>query len=488
MLEKFPEILIIPIDNRPVCYDLPLDAAKIFKGTKVFLPNISLLGGLTQNANIKKLQTWAKNVLAENNIDIVILALDTVAYGGLIPSRRTNLSYDEIKKNIDDFISILNVNGKKTKIYAYSSIMRISDNNCNEEEKSYWELYGRDLFKYSYLSHKLLRNYDVEIEAELIKLAKNIPFEIIDDYLDTRKRNYEINSYYIELVKNGTIDKLVFSQDDTAEYGFNIEEKELLQKQVFKELLQDKITIKTGADEMTVALLSDSFCEYFNETVKIHPLFLDNEAKKIVSRYEDLPIEDSTEATITLCGGEISDSFNDINLLVNMPNQIQDELCLGIYKDKKSDEQAKKILSFFKESKSRNIIADVKKANGADNYLAENLMDIPYDDEKFYGFAAWNTTGNTLGTAIAMGIIKSLAKKYELYSEEAFKKTQYIRLLDDWAYQANVRRTLREKGTTDIVAQEMQPFEEKVSAFLNVKYSPEYEFPWDRTFEVKIDI
>ena len=38
----------------------------------------------------------------------------------------------------------------------------------------------------------LLKNYDVELEDELIQLAKDIPFEVIDDYLETRKRNFEI--------------------------------------------------------------------------------------------------------------------------------------------------------------------------------------------------------------------------------------------------------------------------------------------------------
>ena len=71
------------------------------------------------------------------------------------------------------------------KIYAVSSIMRISNNNINEEEKSYWDKYGRDIFRYSYLAHKLLRNYDIELEAEMIKLAQHIPFEVIDDYLKT---------------------------------------------------------------------------------------------------------------------------------------------------------------------------------------------------------------------------------------------------------------------------------------------------------------
>lgn len=488
MLEKFPQILVIPIDNRPVCSDLVQDSAAIFDSAKVFMPDVSLLGGLEKKADNEKLFGWIKHTLISNDIDIVILSLDTIAYGGLVASRRTSVRFEEIKKNIDAFIELINSIGKKVKIYAYSTIMRISDNNCNEEEKTYWDAYGKDLFRYSYFSHKLLKDYDVEIEDELIQLSKKIPFEVIEDYLDTRKRNYEINSYYIDLVKNGVFDRLVFSQDDTGEYGFNVEEKELLQKQALRELVQDKVTFKTGADEMSLALLSASLVEFLNEELKIHPLYFAENSKKIISRYEDTTIEKSVNATIKICGAKVAESFDDINLLINAPNRAQDEICLEIFEDEVDNSQADKIIEFATKTPSKYFVADIKKANGADNYLLNDFMNIDCDDEKFYGFAAWNTTGNTLGTVIAIGIIKFLAKKYNVYNEQAFKKVEYIRLLDDWAYQANVRKIIRQNKSEEKIFELMQPYCEKVAKFLNFNPTVSYEFPWNRTFEVKINI
>ena len=487
MSDKTPQILIIPIDNRPVCYELPIQAAEIFDGINIFAPNIELLGDLNRDANIRGIQKWAKKTIQDNDIDIAIIALDTIAYGGLIPSRRTSMTFEDIKKNIDDFLKILNKKIEKTKIYAVSSIMRISNNNINEEEKSYWDKYGRDLFRYSYLSHKLLRNYDVELEAEMIKLAKAIPFEVIDDYLDTRKRNYDINSYYIDLVKSGMIDRLVFSQDDAAEFGFNIEEKELLWKQSIKEIVSPKVTIKTGADEMVISLLSRALCDYYKDEVNINPIFFDTTAKEIISRYEDISIEKSANAAIELCGGKISKNAI-VELVINAPNKVQDEICLGIFEDSKFTEQAEKLIKHIKKSDKKYIIADVKCANGADNNLMNSFIELKYDTEKFYGYGAWNTTGNTLGTVIAIAIIKELAKKYNRYNENAFKRTQYVRLLDDWAYQANVRKILRSKGDTKTVNEEMQPYKEKISKWLNYDVETYYAFPWERTFEIKIEL
>ena len=487
MSDKIPNILVIPIDNRPVCYDLHMQVAEVFNGLKIFSPDISLLGDLNKDANVKEIRKWAKKTVKENNIDIAILALDTIAYGGLIPSRRTPLDFDDIKENADEFFKILKSKNKNIKIYAVSSIMRISNNNINEEEKSYWDKYGRDIFRYSYLAHKLLRHYDVELEAEMIKLAQIIPFEVIDDYLNTRKRNFDINSYYIDLVKNGKIDKLVFSQDDTSEYGFNVEEKELLWKQAIKEIITPKITIKAGADEMIISLLSRALCDYYNERVEIAPVFFAPASKQIISRYEDVSIEKSAISAIELCGGTVSDKAQ-IKLLINAPNIVQDEICLGIYEDEKSARQAEKTVEYINIGNDKYAIADVKNANGADNNLLEKFILSNYDADRFYGFGAWNTTGNTLGTVVATAIIKALAQKYGVYNDDAFKKTQFIRLLDDWAYQANVRKILRSKGETKSVNKEMQPYEEKVSKWLEYTVDTEYSFPWERTFEIKIEL
>lgn len=486
MLEKSPQILIIPIDNRPVCYDFTVDATKIFDDLKVYIPDSSILGSLNAPADNEKLQGWTEHILNAYPVDIAIIALDTIAYGGLISSRKSEAKFEEIKNNVDNYIKILKDKNKNIKIYATSSIMRVSDSYNNEEEKSYWDKYGKDLFRFSYLSHQLLKDYDVEIEAELISLAKHIPFEVVENYLDTRKRNYEINSYYVDLVKNGVLENIFFSQDDTGKYGFNVEEKELLQRQAIKELVREKVIIKNGADEMVLSLLSRALIDFYEEKININPIFFNEEAKNIVSLYENVTIEKAVQNSIEACGANAFGT-NAISLLINAPNKTQDELCLEIFADEQGNAQADAILSYIEKASSEYLIADVKKANGADNYLVEKLLNINYDDAKMFGFGAWNTTNNTLGTTIAVGIIKYLAKKYSNYNEEAFKKTQYTRLLDDWAYQANARKTIRTNPDTNL-AEEMKPYQEKVSNWLGYEKETTYSLPWDRTFEVKINI
>ena len=132
------KIAFIPIDNRPICYDIIKDILSINSNIELFMPDIKYLGGLRKSADIDNIFEFIKKL---DKIDYFIVCLDTLAYGGLIPSRRVGDSFDEIKKRILKFRE--SVASKCSKILAFSSIMRISNNNINEEEKTYWDKYGK---------------------------------------------------------------------------------------------------------------------------------------------------------------------------------------------------------------------------------------------------------------------------------------------------------------------------------------------------------
>ena len=143
-------ICFIPIDNRPVCYELAKNICQIDEDIQLQIPPIEFLGSLLYYADTEKIFSWLESM---PEADCFILSLDTLAYGGLIPSRRTNDSFNDIKRRIERLKPIL----KHKKVYAFSSIMRISNNNYNEEEKEYWKDYGEKIFAYSYVTSQKSR-------------------------------------------------------------------------------------------------------------------------------------------------------------------------------------------------------------------------------------------------------------------------------------------------------------------------------------------
>ena len=440
------KIAFLPIDNRPVCYTLPKLLAGIDDSIEFSIPPRELLGDLNKSANVDELFNWLENLPPQ---DKIILSLDTIAYGGLIPSRRCPQSFNEIKERIFKLKEILKK--KDCEIYAFSSIMRISNNNFNIEEKEYWKDFGKKIFEYSYNFHKNG------------KTQTDVPQEILKDYLETRKRNFEINKIYLEWQKEGFFNTLIFSKDDCAEYGLNVKEAQELEK-------LGGFT-KTGADEIPLSLLSRAI----NGKIKICPIFLEPEYKHLISNYEDVSIEQSVKGQIELANCEITQEKDaDIILFINNFKKHQGEIVMGVDTESFNRE--------FVTPDKPYMIADVRFANGSDNNFVKTFFENKIYDKNFYGYSAWNTSANTLGSLICAAKIKFLALKY---NKENFDKLQITRLLDDWAYQANVRQMLKTTDTNELTLL-MKNYEQIVSNALNTDINVKYSYPWNRLFEVEI--
>lgn len=439
-------IAFVPIDNRPVCYTLPAQICAADTGINLFMPEREWLGDLKKYADVDKIFQWLKDLPP---VDAVILPLDTVAYGGLISSRRSTDTFDKIYKRIEKLKDILSE--KNAKIYAFSSIMRISNNNINEEEKEYWNKWGKKIFNYSFCMDKFGT------------VCKNeVPSDILDDYLATRRRNFEINKTYLQW--GNFFDTLVFSKDDCAEYGFNVQEA--------RELEKLGGFVKTGADEIPLTLLARSI----KGKLKVSPIFLEPEYKNLISNYEDVSIENSVRGQLELAGCEVCEPQDaDILLYVNNFKERQGEIVMKV--------PAAPYDGLWQKPDKPYMIADVRYANGSDNAFVEKLFEKDFDDN-FYGYSAWNTSANSLGSLICAAKVKYFAKNY---NDAAFKKLQTVRFLDDWAYQANVRQQLS-LPDENLIKQKMKPFENRAFEKLGTEYDVDYKFPWNRLFEVEICI
>ena len=429
------KICFIPIDKRPVCYNLAKDIAAIDENIELFIPPREFLGDLTRSAGVNEIIEWIENI---PECDAMVISLDTIAYGGLIPSRRSPDSIDKIKIRLNRLKPLLE--GKK--VYAFSSIMRISNNNYNEEEKEYWKDWGKKIFEYSYSG-----------------VNDGIPQAILDDYLATRKRNFEINKTYL----NWGLNTLIFSKDDCAPKGFNVDEARELERLGAK--------TKTGADEIPLTLLARAI----EKEIKVFVEFTEPDYKDCISNYEDVSIEKSVQGQLELGGFTQVQTREeaDVILIVNNFIEKQGEHVMGW--------TTQPFRKTFTPPDKPYEISDVRYANGADNDFVEQLLP-QIDLKNFYGYAGWNTSANTIGSLLAGVKVRWNAGKY---NEAAFKRLQIIRFLDDWAYQANVRGMI--ENPCDI-QDLMKPYEIKLAEIFGQIPPIEYLYPWSRKFEVEISI
>lgn len=491
-MSKKLNILLIPLDNRPVSYCLPKQMAEINRNISLLLPPREIVGGLTDFTDTDKLFNWFEQEIDAQNIDYIVCCLDNVAYGGLIPSRRSSEAESIIIDRVKRFFDIISSRELKAKIYAFSSIMRISNNNINEEEKLYWDKYGELIFKYSFLSHKINDSPMNEDKSELGSVRSRIPDDVFADYIQTRSRNYVINRFYLSLLEEGFIDYLVYSQDDTAQYGMNVQEAAIFNQIIKDKNLSDKAVVRTGADEIPCDLVTRTICDNYNQKISIYPVFSTDNGKDIISRYEDKTIYESTKGQITLCGADIAESKDqaDMVLLIHTPQAAQNDHCIRIYNDQTLSDTVD-LIRLILDSDKPVFIADIAYANGGDSVFVEKLVS-ECDLKKLYGYAGWNTTGNTLGSVISMAISRFIAVKYNAFDYNKFMRLMLIRLSDDWAYQAIVRQSIRAKtnqADLNLLNDEMVPYIKRLSDKLELgNINPILSFPWDRTFEVEVDV
>ncbi len=143
-------LVYLPLDDRPVNYDYPRELAAL-AGFEIELPPREWLGNPWRLSCHAELVDWLEK--AASSADALLVSVDTLGYGGLIPSRTSS----ETSPNVLARLSIL----KRLKarrpdltILAYNVIMRICRANSAEEEKRYWAEYGSRMFRLSTLEHK----------------------------------------------------------------------------------------------------------------------------------------------------------------------------------------------------------------------------------------------------------------------------------------------------------------------------------------------
>ncbi|HPH98176.1 MAG TPA: DUF4127 family protein [Anaerolineaceae bacterium] len=489
-------ITILPLDDRPVNYDY-LQMLAAVADVQVSLPPRGWLGNPWRAARHAELVSWLKESAA--SADAVIVAADTLAYGGLIPSRSAPDSFEMVSEKLG-LLSELKKNHPGLPILASSVIQRVSRANSAEEEKSYWAEFGSRMFRLSMLEHKsALNEASAEEITECGRLKAEIPAEIYADYASIRARNHQVNRLMLDLAKKGVVDYLLLPQDDTADYGWNIAEARQLQMIIRREGLTHCAITYPGADEIGCLLLARLICTQHGFVPRIYPRFSSSSSAPIITEYEDRPMLELVKAHLAPLNGIVVESSEtaDIQLFINAPaikqgvGELQwaaqyttDELLQKVppalkgYVDslaadpyfqmtrremqtprRSPEEFCRAILAAVRSGK-RVAVADVAFVNGSDLILGSQLVQHP-EIARLAAYGGWNTAGNTLGTVLAQACIFAAQRGKGLRPEQLMAHLEFLflRFLDDYCYQA-LERTLC--MMEDLPAAGLHPGEERL--------------------------
>ena len=429
-------VLLLPCDTRPPTLELPLQLAKV-AGLEMRVPPLEILNNLNIPGDTQKIATW----LLENALtaDAAIITLETLCLGGMIPARRVSDLLEDALARLEVLREVKRLN-PQIKLYAYGVVVRVAHDNDPFEEKSYYGRFGADLRKVSEWMDRVERGAE---DSQLKAAKKAIPEEILEDWLGTRDRNHALHQSALELLAEGVLEHLCLTLDDTTPYGLAARDRRRLETRIDALELWEKADVYPGADEVAAALLARAIVDAGGRKPSVFVRYPTVQAEQSIMLYEDRVLGELVKAHIRAAGGVPASraSTADLIFAVNAPAIKQAHRAPDF---EVVDTANRHLPAFIDEicddiNHSRAVtVADVAYANGAEPRFIKQLL-TRTDVTKLAGFAAWNTAGNTLGSAIASGICALHCSNKTTLAEANFS-----RLVDDYLYQSMVRSEVRE--------------------------------------------
>ncbi|MBF0994145.1 MAG: DUF4127 family protein [Lachnospiraceae bacterium] len=484
------KILLLPLDERPCNAAFP---GRLFPADKVQILLPRKLGHKKNPADFSVLSDFLFE--KAKDADALLLSLDMLLYGGLIPSRLHHLKTETLFSRLH-LVRELKEKYPALPIYAFATVMRCPAYSSDDEEPDYYERFGSAIHARGALMHRALAGLTTSSEAEgpvpspagLLPAASgegeiSAPFSsaepvsasslddgdsqdpepclssdfetCLEDYLARRARNKQLSLQALELVKEGILESIVFPQDDSMRFGFPAMDQEEIRRRILTLGLTERAMMYPGSDEIALTLLCRLLLNHHGLLPKVYVKYLTDGARSLIPLYEGLPLSATTSYQLHAAGCVTADTCAeaDIVLLETAASGPMEEAWSQPSRSPSyfAERNFPEMLSFIKRMRGAGKVvtmADNAYANGGDLDLIRilNADDLLLD---LQGYAGWNTNANTMGCAIAMGVCAFLYGEQGLFHDpaaEAQRRNFLIsRYLEDACYQADVRQCVTKK-------------------------------------------
>lgn len=489
---------LIPLDERPVNVRYPQMIAAV-AGVDLLQPPPELLSAERRPASSRLIE-WLLDHAQQ--IDALIVSCEMLGYGGLMASRITHDSVNDIFSRLDALRQLRQMR-PSLPILGFNLITRVSNANHNVEEPHYWGVYGERFYHFSQLLDRAAQGQSVM--ADVKKLRSEIPRAHIDDFLRRRARNHTVNMAVLHYLSEGIFDLLVLSSDDTSAFGLGSREKRWLQEWVDLLDLKDRLLMYPGADEVGCVLLARLINERRGFVPTFQPVYAQAERAELVAPYEDGPIRVTIERQVTAVKGRLGEDEGDILLAVNPPDpscfEFDTQAAAAAYGGRSAALEA--FVNRISHSRTPTVLADVAYPNGSDPYLIDLLFEQPAMVTQLAAYGGWNTAGNAVGTALAQACASiDLSNKVQREAQTRFLLHRFV---EDWGYQRVVRQRTRDwlnerAGVREIseetlpmaaayVGDQLQGLLPQIPGAAGWSIVPgSVRFPWRRLFEVDFEL
>jgi hypothetical protein len=414
-----------------------------------------------------------------------------LGFGGLIASRTGHEPLDEPLRRWRVLRYLT------PPVHAACVVMRTPDADDGGEEPDYYAHSGRAL-------HAASRAMVAGTPA-----PAQLDPAVVDDFFGRRLRNHALNLAAVDLARGGAVDTLTVTADDTARGTLASAEQDWLRSWVRWLALGDRVLTHPGADEVGAVLTVRALGSLLGApaaTVRVHSAA----SLELVPPYENQPLGASIAQQVAAAGAVLASDEGaepDLDLMVHAPTG--DGFDHAVAPPTGTDDAAAAataaLVRDLLTAGRRVAVADCAHPNGADPALVAALRELVGTRwESLAAFAAWNTAGNTVGSALAHGLAVVIGRRAGSFDERAHAELVRHRLLEDWGWMSSTRARVRaavgsdparhdhlapgssERATAEGLAHRLlaERLAELDPAWALVRSA----FPWDRTYEVDIEV
>ena len=488
------KIVYLPLDERPCNFSYTGYVSDGHEAYKLVAPELHEMGEKKKPAEYERIKSFL--VRECSDADQLIIALDTLLYGGIIPSRLHHLDREELAKRLAVLKTLKEMN-PSLYVSAFSLVMRCPCYTDSSEEPDYYAVCGREIFLYGQNEHKLRLGEITRDEYEREREKLSVCFPYIEDY-ETR-RGVNVDCLTDALVMVGEyIDEFTILQDDSNPRGYTSMDRE----RVLSLVRERGIDLDTypGADEAGLTLLARAATRIENRRPRIYAAYPRDGAENVIPIYEDREIRKTVSAQIKSAGAIECFSEEDADFVLYC--NLNDERTYDVYLSytKQSDES---YISGFVDRMAKTLeggrgvaVADVAYCNSGDIALLCE-MESRFGLLKLWGYAGWNTSSNTLGTVICQGVLR-----YLYGDSPTHRKFTAHRVMDDAVYMADVRREMIALGygkngveisargeASELIVKRINERACELFPSVGNKYeATDAYLPWHRLFEIGLTI
>ena len=506
-LPAHEELLLVPLDSRPVCSTMVQKLGKL-AGINVIVPPKELLDNYQEPAKSKKLWQWLQNKSANYNTSII--STDILLHGSLLQTRQHIASAQEQ----DDFFSELNKLQKNITASPPRQSKYTNSTDSTDSDKHQLQLfsviprllvsdevypdcwYQWHLMRYSQLLDMVQINGDYAMTKELMEYKEEIPADILSKYtsiftqsqgfnerllahlLPKAKNSKNIANTQVNATVATNAPLFIIGQDDSSPFGLPHMTATKLARHIEEHTWQTQAQLTNGADEIAALLLTRHFLQQSHWQPK---LFLAYGSPK--TEFKHMPYMASS------VGATLRNQAQLLNAqLVEEPNAADIILFVhcGDADAKPTAAEAEQLASYLKHDKHVALI-DLSANFEAEEMLLPLLLSQNINVNRLAAYAGWNTFSNSSGTALAQSIIFTGRLRQLQAQQRATNKPLLIpalyadnlnftieRMLEDYYYQKRIHPQLRPYlesfGTTptDLEPEEKQQTEYRIQERLSL--------------------